>query len=109
MTEARKLLNEDQLRHVLANFLRMAQQANPLECPGLELTQIVGADPQETFYVSRDRGGVLNPIDLRILFALVPHTRVMVILGMLDIPSERKLPNAVAILTRYRLRRFLET
>jgi hypothetical protein len=108
-TEARKLLNEEQFQHVLDEFLRMASHTNPLHCPGLSFTAVPGKNGDDEFFIARDRGGLLTDLDLRIFFALETKARNLVVLGLLDIPHEARLSNAVAILMRYRLRRFLET
>lgn len=99
--EAKEFLNDDQYAHLALQVKELARQDDPTHSQTVDVRAI------EDFHEIRDKGGILNRLNVRIYYFVHHPGRAIVILGALKKEADGATPVHDKILMRNRKRKFL--
>jgi hypothetical protein len=100
--EAMDLLDADQYAHLSQQVKELARQENP------RTSETVDVRPIEDYFEIRDKGGILNRLNIRIFFFVREETQSIVILGTVNKQNNGHTPVAIRVTMRRRKRLYLE-
>lgn len=96
--DARRLLDDDQYYYIAEQVLDLAAQIDPTHPEGLSV------DAVDDFFELRERGGILNGLNVRIFFAIDDVRQAIVVLGVIHKQNNGPTPIADKIRINRRLR-----
>lgn len=98
--ESKDLLTEIQFNHLVMQFKELASHKEPLKC------QVVSLDRIEDYHELRDKGGVLNNLNVRVFFGIDKEDRAIVILGLITKQNNGPTPKGDRVRMRRRWRKY---
>lgn len=96
--EARKFLSEEQYSHAVHLFEEMSYDDDPTKSETQDIRKI------GNFYELRDKGGILEKINLRIYFTIIEEIKLILILAAHKKEEDGQVPKHIRIKVRNRLR-----
>ena len=99
--DAMRILNKVQYQHVSGLFHELAKEADPTHCNTLSI------DALEEFHELREKGGVLNGLNLRVFFLVDKVKSNLVILGVIKKSNDGPTLPRDKIAPRFRRRQYL--
>lgn len=100
--ESCRFLDEAQRDHVAEQFRELARQDDPTHSLTVDIKQI------NSYYEFRDKGGVLQKINVRVFFYVHKPTRTLVILSSVNKKNDGATREHVKIRVEDRLSRYLK-
>lgn len=100
--EAKGFLNDAQYEHMALQVKQAASEDAPTHSPVLSIRKI----EDEDFFELRDKGGVLNSINVRLFFGIDKPKRSIVVLGVIKKQNNGPTPRGDRIRMRRRWRKY---
>jgi len=100
--EAMTFLDGDQYDHLARQVRELARQEDPTH------SQTIDVRPIEDFHELRDKGGILQRINVRVFYFVHKPARIVVILGAIKKENNGPTPMGDKITMRRRKRLYLE-
>lgn len=101
--EAMSFLNADQYEHLARQFRELAAERDPSHSKTVDVRPIVN----EGFFELRDKGGILNRINVRVFFFLDDKPPSIVVLGTIKKENDGPTPVGDKVTMRRRKRLYL--
>ena len=99
-SESMSFLNKEQYDHVASQIRELARQVEPTRSQAIDVRSV------DDFYELRDKGGILQKINIRVFFCMCRSTRTIAVLGAINKKNDGKTPPHIRILMGYRMRRY---
>jgi hypothetical protein len=99
--ESCKLLSDEQRHHLADQVRELARQIDPTH------SETVDVRPIEDYHELRDKGGILNRLNIRVFFALCKRTRTVIVMGTINKKNDGATPVGERVRIRRRCREYM--